>query len=449
MEEKILKTIKSHQLLLQGEIVLVALSGGPDSVALLRALLNLGFPCEAAHCNFHLRGEESMRDDAFVMTLCTMLGVPLNKIDFDTKTYAAEHKISIEMAARDLRYAYFANLCKKKGIHKIAVAHHLNDNAETLLLNLLRGTGVRGLAGIRYLNGNVVRPMLDIRRIEILQYLNALQQDYVVDSSNLQDDVTRNKIRLRLIPLLNEISPSAETSIALTAQHMAEAADYLAVSLAEEAKKVTLSTKNMLLDVDVEKLQRVHSPHLLLFYLLQPFGFNSSQIQDVFQHMCDLSEAIYIVPDTVLLRSRSHLLLYKEQKYAEDLFFTMDACGTYKLPDGTLDISKLFMEDLKTIPTDSNVACLDADLVKFPLIVRRVKAGDRFVPFGMRGSRLLSDYMTDRKFSHFDKEQQCVVCSEGKIIWLVNERPANDVAIVRGKTKNVLRLIYNRHNITI
>lgn len=202
--------------------ILVALSGGADSVALLRVLLALGYTCEAAHCNFHLRGKESDRDENFVRGLCNELNILLHVVHFDTQTYATKHRISIEMAAREMRYEWFEKLRQECDASVIAVAHHRDDSVETFLLNLIRGTGINGLKGIAPLNGHIVRPLLNVSRQDILQYLEHLHQDYVTDSTNLQDEYMRNKIRLNILPMLGELNPSVSESIAETANRLAE-----------------------------------------------------------------------------------------------------------------------------------------------------------------------------------------------------------------------------------
>jgi tRNA(Ile)-lysidine synthase len=212
-EESISYSISYHQLLAPQERVLVALSGGADSVALLRVLLALGYVCEAAHCNFHLRAADSDLDAAFVSQLCATLNVKLHNADFDTKKYAADNHVSIEMAARDLRYAFFNEICAQQNIQKIAVGHHEEDCVETVLLNLTRGTGIRGLTGIHFVNGNIIRPMLGVDRTEIEDYLSSLGQDYVTDKTNMIDDVARNQIRLNVIPCLKRINPSVSQAI--------------------------------------------------------------------------------------------------------------------------------------------------------------------------------------------------------------------------------------------
>ena len=201
--------IAQHQLLVPNAHVLVALSGGADSVALLRILLHLGYRCHAVHCNFHLRGEESNRDEGFVTDLCRSLGVSFEVLHFDTKAYATAHKISIEMAARELRYREFERIRKARSLSAIAVAHHQDDAVETLLLNLIRGAGINGLTGMRVSNGHVVRPLLCLSRDEVVRYLDCLGQSYVTDSTNLTDEYARNKVRLGVIPLMQQINPAS------------------------------------------------------------------------------------------------------------------------------------------------------------------------------------------------------------------------------------------------
>ena len=199
IQQRVIRYIEKEHLFSPDDKLLVALSGGADSVALLRVLHTAGYQCEAAHCNFHLRGEESNRDEQFVRQLCQKYGIRLHTIDFNTTQYATEKRISIEMAARELRYNWFEKIKEECGAHVIAVAHHQDDSVETMLLNLIRGTGITGLLGIRPRNGAIVRPLLCINREEIIRYLQQIGQDFVTDSTNLEDEYTRNKIRLNLL----------------------------------------------------------------------------------------------------------------------------------------------------------------------------------------------------------------------------------------------------------
>ena len=231
IEIKVAEYAKEHNLCAKDDAVIVALSGGADSVALLRILLSIGVQCCALHCNFGLRGAESDRDEAFVRNLCTQLGVLLKVKHFDVAKYEQEQKVSTEMACRELRYAWFDEERALQGAKAIAVAHHYDDNVETFFLNMLRGTGIQGLTGIRAKNGYVVRPLLCVKREEIEAYLKELGQEYVVDSTNLENDFKRNKIRNVLIPTLNELFPDYEAGMMRTLQNLQGCNDFIRVLL--------------------------------------------------------------------------------------------------------------------------------------------------------------------------------------------------------------------------
>ena len=382
--KKIAQFIDQEKLFTREDKILVTLSGGADSVALLRLLLAMGYICEAAHCNFHLRGDESVRDEMFVRELCLQLEVPLHVQHFQTTEEAEKRHISIEMAARELRYAWFEQLRLQQGANVIAVAHHKDDSVETLLLNLIRGTGINGLLGIRPKNGNIVRPLLCLDRKEITEYLQEIGQSYVTDSTNLQDEYTRNKIRLNLLPLMQEINPSIKESLLRTAEHLNDAALLYKKGIEEGKQKV------------------------------------------------QTEQGILI---SVLLQDRELLLL--EPICSEDV-------STVFSPDDPALPFRLTMEELEVtddfiIPRDRNTACFDADKLKQPLTVRRCRQGDTFVPFGMTGRKKVSDYLTDRKFSLSRKEQQWVLCSGSHIIWLIGERTDNRFRI-DDQTRKVIML---------
>ena len=225
ISDKVNKYIERHSLLQKKSKYIVALSGGADSVALLLILLSQGYNVEAAHCNFHLRGDESNRDEKFVTELCHEKNVKLHLAHFDTISYSQLHKVSIEMAARNLRYSYFKQLAKDVKASGICVAHHRDDSVETVLINLIRGTGLHGLTGIHPKNENILRPLLCVSRDEIEDYLKSVNQLYVTDSTNLKDDFIRNKIRLNIIPALREINPSISESIQSTSERIYDAID--------------------------------------------------------------------------------------------------------------------------------------------------------------------------------------------------------------------------------
>lgn len=432
LHRKVNKYIEERHLFTLRDKVLVALSGGADSVALLRVLLALGYRCEAAHCNFHLRGEESDRDELFVRRLCEEQHVVLHVTHFDTKEYAAHHRMSIEMAARELRYEWFNRLLQERSLQAVAVAHHRDDSVETFLLNLIRGAGVNGLKGIRPQNGRVVRPLLDIGRQDILEYLQAMGQEYVTDSTNLQDEYMRNKIRLNVLPLLRELNPSVSECIAETASRLADTATLYNIGI-EAGRKRVMETDNK---IHISHLLQEPAPAALLFEILHPLGFNSGQVNDVLRSLSAQSGKRFVSTDWELLRDREYLLV--RQRTEENNLPT-------SMPQIEIQIQELTPDFI--IPRTKDTACLDADKLVLPLTIRRWQQGDSFIPFGMKGRKNVSDYLTDRKFSLFQKERQCVVCSEDRIVWLAGER-IDDRYRVTEETKRIaiIRLNFQQNH---
>lgn len=419
--KKVERTIREHQLLSSGDKVLVALSGGADSVALLLVLLDLGYRCDAVHCNFRLRGKESLRDEDFVRALCRKLRVPLHVKAFDTVVYAGEKGISIEMAARELRYGYFEQLRSEWRYDRIAVAHHRNDNAETLLLNLIRGTGLKGLTGIHYNNGAIVRPLLDMGREEIETYLSDEHQDYVTDSTNLEADVVRNKIRLDILPRMQEINPSLMATVQDTIGRLNEAYE-LYVSAVENAKDRVMEGRR----IDMEALCRVPAPRTVLFEILSVYGFNSLQVAEIYEQMAGEPGRIYESAEWRLLRDRGFFELRHKGERCECLCHTLPLDGYVQVTsECAFSIRRVRCDDTFRIPHSKNTVCLALDKLEYPITVRLLEEGDRFVPFGMDGTKLISDYLTDEKKTLFEKECQLVVCSGDRVAWLVNERADN------------------------
>lgn len=543
--------------------VLVGLSGGADSVALADILVRLGYPVVALHCNFHLRGDESLRDEAFARAFaCETLGIPFYKIDFDTAAYAARHRQSIEMAARHLRYAWFEAMRRRLNAQAIAVAHHRDDSVETLLMNLLRGSGIRGLTGIRPRNGYVIRPLLAVSRQEILDWLEARHLAYVTDSTNLSDEYTRNFIRHNVVPLLEKINPAARATLARSAAHLA-AAEPLYARTVEEARAAVWETPRAL---SIPKLLAYPSPDTVLYEMLRPYGFTPAVCEEIFRALGGLSGKQFFSPSYRLVKDRDRLLLdplaaspqagRPSRAAAYDALQTGQPAGSsadvapqtgqsspssadvapqagpsspaaafpspsqealspqaaaplaagYDRPaapcekglspvsapadpslagsvpsdvapqagpssgapagEGPYEIGEngsapgcplplrgrkitlaegetTFLAGKYPFGADPLTAYFDYDQLRFPLTLRRWQQGDRFVPFGMKGSKKVSDYFTNRKFSRFDKENAWLLCSAGQIIWIVGERPDNRFR-VRPETKNMLMMKISR-----
>ena len=444
-----------HELFVYGGKYIVALSGGADSVSLLFVLKHLehelGIGVEAAHCNFHLRGAESVRDEEFCKQLCDRLSVPLHLIHFDTQAYADLHRVSIEMAARDLRYGYFENLRRDIEAQDICVAHHRDDSVETVLLNLVRGTGLRGLRGIQPRNGNIIRPLLSLSREDIVQYLGALGESYVTDSTNLHNDVKRNKIRLDVMPLLRELNPSVSQSIFESSLRVGEALKVFDEAMKRSIADVTATSPPHHLTISpphhlvisVERLKKQPSPEYTLHEILSSYGFTSAQIEQIYGSLDTCSAGKIIASDShELAFDRGSLLVQPRTNVADSArSMRIPETGTYVFSD-SLKI-KVAAEDCGDDYVPSRAAdcvCLDASDIKFPLTLRHIEQGDRFVPFGMNGMKLVSDYLTDRKKNVFEKRAQLVVTdAQQRIVWLVGERTDNRFRISK-ETSKALRL---------
>ena len=431
MIEKVRSYIKENRLLKPDDRVIVGLSGGMDSMTLIDVLLSLGYNCMAVHCNFHLRGEESERDAAFVEQWCESAKVGLVSVDFDTYRYAAEHKISIEMAARELRYKWFEDIRKEHHADAIAVAHHRDDLAETVLLNLIRGTGIRGLSGISPKNNFIVRPLLGVSRDEIEAYVDERKLPFIFDSSNSDDAFVRNFLRLNVIPLLEKINPSVKNSIYRTAQHVGEARKIYDFYVENQKKAIFAGNR-----INIDKLKTTLSPATMLFEILSPFGFNASVIEDICQCLDSIPGKVFYSNDYRLIKDRKDLILDK----ISDENFSQREYAIDKVSQEITDPIRLKISLLSgniTINKDARFLYADADKLSFPLTLRKWQPGDWFIPFGMKGRKKLSDFFTDRKFSLPDKENAWVLTSDEDIVWVVGER-SDDRFKITESTENVL-----------
>ena len=453
MLNKIKRFIVSEHLLRVDALYLVALSGGADSVALLLCLKELGYCVEAVHCNFHLRGEESLRDEQFCEELCQRENIPLHKAHFDTQSYADLHKVSIEMAARELRYRYFFQLKEALGADGVCVGHHKEDSVETILINLVRGTGLSGLMGIRPRNHDVIRPLLCVTRQEIEDYLRQQAVSFVTDSTNLIDDIVRNKIRLNVLPQLSEINPSVTDAILTTANHLSEVDAIVQESLKEalgkavcfinSATQVSLnSLSNEPFQLDLSIVRAFPSPSYLLFYILKPLGFSSSQIVEMVSHLDGQTGQLWYSPSHEVTHDRGvfmvlpheeaeprQLVIPETGRYVYDEQLSLRLTERALTPSSNVSFSK--------VPT---VVDLDASSIRFPLTLRRVAEGDRFTPLGMRGTQLMSDFLTNLKRNRFEKRNQLVLLdATGTILWALGLR-INDRFKLTPQSTSCLRI---------
>lgn len=429
MWSKVEQYIQRNKLLKESGLYLVALSGGADSVALLLLLKEAGYNVHAAHCNFHLRGEESDRDERFCVELCRELGIELHRAHFDTHEYAKLHQVSIEMAARELRYRWFDQLCDDIGAEGVCVAHHSDDLVETVLLNMVRGTGLRGLTGIQPRNGRVLRPLLCVSRAEIELYLAERGQTYVTDSTNLEADVLRNKMRLQVLPLLRKLNPAVSENICRMAENVKEAQTVLDAVIDEYRERRELNLSD---------LEKYGSSEYIVFEWLKNYGFNGSQVRQLLQ--AGTGKVMSSASGYDVLSDRGNLLVepslkpLKALRIPEEGTYVSDEAKRFKVSKSAVYVSK-----------EPLVATLDAEKVSFPLTIRRVEAGDWMQPYGMTGKKLLSDLMTDLKMNLFDKRRQLVVADgHGRIVWLVGLR-TDQRAAVTAATREVVTISCQEH----
>lgn len=428
------KFIDNNGLLNQEQPIIIGISGGADSVALLDILYQKGYKCIAAHCNFHLRDEESNRDALFVEQLCKTYNVVLESINFDTTNYAADQSISIEMAARELRYNWFEQLRQKHGAQAISVAHHQDDSVETVLLNLIRGTGIRGLTGIAAKNEFIVRPLLCVTRNEIIEYLDKRQLSYVEDSTNNEDIYSRNKIRLNVIPLLETINPSAKNSINKTAGYLMQV-ERIYLKYINEAKAEILNDRK----INIPKLLAYDEPKAILFEILSSYHFNSATIDEIYEAIEGISGKVFYSETHRLLKDREYLIIDEKKEQAERDSFTIgesDSCIEYPFNAKIEVIEKSPSFEMER---NASVLYLDKDKISYPLTLRHWQQGDWFIPLGMSGKKKISDYFSDQKYSLFDKENVWLLCSGYDIIWVVGKRGDNRYKIT-DTTSHIIKI---------
>jgi len=437
MWNRVEKYIRQHGILSENGFYLVALSGGADSVALLLLLHDAGYRIHAAHCNFHLRGEESDRDEQFCIDLCDKLGITIHRAHFDTREFAALYHQSIEEAARTLRYSWFRQLKGDLGADGICVAHHRDDSVETVLLNMIRGTGLRGLTGISPIRDDVLRPLLCVSRQDIEAYLEKRGYAYVTDSTNLVPDCLRNKIRLQLLPLLRTMNPAVDDNIQRMAEHVGEA---------QKVLDTVISGFNDCKEIEISKLQSYGSSEYFVFEWLKQYGFNGSQVTQILQ--ADTGSVITSTQGYEVLSDRGKLIVERVQQPMKPL--VIPEPGVYQLPKKEGEgISKKIRVEIVDKADDfvpsklASIATVDAEQVTFPLTVRCVELGDVMRPFGMKGCKLVNDMLTDLHKNLFEKRrQQVVLDATGRMVWLVGIRIDDRVRVDREKTHKILQMTY-------
>lgn len=415
--------IKTNALFVNQDKILLAVSGGKDSVLMAQLFKLAGFQFSIAHCNFNLRANEAQRDESFVKLLAATLSVPFYVQHFDTKTYASEHHISTQMAARDLRYQWFEELRVEKNYDYIAVAHHQNDSIETLLLNLTRGTGISGMHGILPKRDKIVRPLLFLSRLQIDQIINENNIDYVEDSSNETSKYARNKIRLNVIPQLREINPNLEETFAQNIARFAETEEVL-LQVVEEARKRIVRTENDSHYFSIAQINTLKPQKLLLFELLKPYHFSTIVVDEILESLGKQSGTSFYSHTHRATINRDDLLLSPIKKQNSDAHYFMHSTDQ----SITVESQKIsfFNTDSLLVEANVNKAFVDLDKLIFPLIIRFKQDGDKFMPLGMTNYKKLSDFLIDSKVPLPEKENiPLLINGNGEIIWIAGLRQDN------------------------
>lgn len=414
--------------------VLVALSGGADSVALLLELSQLQkngviSRLEAAHLHHGIRGKEADADAAFVCALTERLGIPVTVERADVPKIAEEEGISTELAARNARYAFLERVRKDRNLDCIAIGHHRDDQAETLLLHLLRGSGTDGLCGMRVRAGRLIRPMLYTDKAAILAYLDARGQDYCTDATNFETFATRNRIRLTVMPALETVNPAAKRALSEAAAHIAEDVDFLN-ALADEAEKTCGRDRRKLLALPKPIRLRVLKRRL-------PYtDFTAADLERLDALLSgQTGDTATLKYGTVAWLDANDLRIGKKE--TEDFLTPVPCDGSVRLPNGTLSVESV---ETAAIPCGGSDAYIDADRLCGSVIARNLKEGDRFTPFGMRGSKLLSDYLTDRKVPRFERMMP-ILCDETGIVWVIGHT-VDERMRVRADSGHILHYHY-------
>ncbi len=437
MLEKLKNNIAHEQLLTSTDRLVLAVSGGCDSMVMLDLFRQMEHDFVVAHCNFKLRGAESDGDETFLRDYCGEHGVELFVQTFETREYAVQEGISIEMAARELRYQWFYELLDSLQYNYLLTAHHQDDLVETMLINLSRGTGIRGLSGIHPRKGRLVRPLLFSSRNDLVAYANEKQVPYREDSSNKEFVHQRNLIRHQVLPLLETINPAFKVNAAKTAAILKETELVFNARITEEQSQF-LSREGKHCFLAVDYLKASSYPETLLFETLKPFGFTADLVQEI-------NQALYAEPGKVfystthrLVKDRSNFILTPREEESLSRYYIEKDCVEIATPI-KLSLQQLTNDSSFQFSKNRLIADLDMDCLEFPLVLKKWEQGEYFQPLGMTGFKKLSDFFIDQKFSIPEKENSWILYSGGKVVWVVGHRMDNRFKITP-ETQSVIRI---------
>ncbi|WP_299153702.1 tRNA lysidine(34) synthetase TilS [uncultured Christiangramia sp.] len=437
MEKAFKKIIKEEYPFLCTNKLLIAVSGGVDSVVLAHLCKLSKMEFSIAHCNFNLRGEESEADEAFVKELAENMEVPFFTQSFNTLKFAENAGISIQMAARELRYNWFEELSNSMEFDYTLTAHHANDNLETFLINLIRGTGPEGLQGIKDKHHQLLRPLINFSRFEIEEFANSKSLKWREDSSNASDKYMRNRIRHHMVPLMQELNPQLLETFAKTQQHLNESMELVEDYMSLLYPKI-ISRDVFGYALDIAFLKKVPNSKQVLYQLLKSFRFTEwSDVHD----LMDAQTGKMVLSDTHrLIKDRNRLLLTEIQDESINKEYQLEKGEEFvMIPEfGTLHLTEVEKFDKSA----TNSIFVPIRKLKFPLLIRKWKEGDFFVPFGMKGKKKLSDYFKDEKFSLPQKEQTWLLYSGEDLVWIINQRADNRFSVEKGD-REILKISFS------
>lgn len=412
--------ISENKLIKESDRILLAVSGGIDSMVMAHLFRLLSYKTGIAHCNFALRGEESDKDEELVRNYASEHSIPFYSIRFDTKDFARKNKLSVQMAARELRYSWFEQIRAENGYDSIAVAHNLNDNIETILINLTRGTGIAGMTGMRAVNSKIIRPLLFASREMIAGFCNQHKIAFREDRSNSDTKYVRNKIRHLVIPVLKEINPAIEATLNDTADRFSGFYEIVTDYISRLRSEVCYE-KEHLITFNLIGLQAYQRNKAILFELFRPYGITDALLTDLIRVIEGETGGMVITSSHRIIKNRKELIVSEEKKQ-NDIHYTINNIDEFKMFQGIASAEVISISGTYRIPPDPHVACLDLQMISYPVVIRKWKDGDYFCPLGMKHKKKLSDYFIDKKYSIFDKENIFVLETDGKIAWIIGER---------------------------
>lgn len=436
--------INEQKLFEPAEKVLLTVSGGKDSVAMLDLFCGANILFAVAHCNFQLRGIDSENDKLFVERLCQEKNIEFYSKTFDTKTYAKKNKVSIEMAARTLRYEWFESLRQTLNFDYIATAHHLNDSIETVLLNLTKGTGISGLKGISAKKGHIIRPMLFASRKEIDGYVAEKSLSWREDSSNASNDYQRNLIRNQVVPLLKKINPNLDETFARNLERFQSLEADFRKNLSH-FKATVMREENGVFFLKITNIKYWQSANYFLEELLKEFGFNYFQSKEIFNSLDGLSGKVFHAENFTLLKDREELVISPPSLPEKTISLRINLeeinkGQTFDFLDKNLRFSVLDIEEIDgKFERNSSVLFADFEKITFPLTLRQWQTGDWFIPLGMKGKKKISDFLIDKKTSLNLKKNIFLLTSQDSVVWVAGQR-ADDRFKLTNTTKKTLKV---------